>query len=161
MTDESPTEGRILVLDDEPMVTRTLEILLRAESPWETFVFNRVSDAVSSLSEHDYHVVISDFLMPEMDGVKFLSLVRETQPFASRILLTGYADKQNAIRSINEANLFHYIEKPWDNDALLLVLRNGVERSRLLSSLDDKVRMLAERDQSLETLRSGLLKTIL
>lgn len=161
MTDENPKEGRILVLDDEPMVTRTLEILLRAESPWEPFAFNRVSEAVTSLSERDYHVVISDFLMPEMDGVKFLSHVRDAQPFASRILLTGYADKQNAIRSINEANLFHYIEKPWDNDALLLVLRNAVERSRLLSSLNDKVRLLAESDRSLESLRAGLLKTIL
>lgn len=161
MTDESPGEGRILVLDDEPMVTRTLEILLKAESPWKPFVFNRVGEAMDSLRSRDYQVIVSDFLMPEMDGVKFLTMAREAQPFASRVLLTGYADKQNAIRSINEANLFHYIEKPWDNDSLLMILRNAVERSRLLSTLDDKVRLLAESDRSLENLRAGLLKTIL
>ena len=161
MTEEAPVEGHVLVLDDEPMVTKILDSLLRLESPWEPFVFNRASEALASLETRRYHAVVSDFLMPEMDGVQFLSRVRQEQPFASRILLTGYADKQNAIRSINEAGLFHYVEKPWDNDNLLLVVRNGVERAVLLSSLDEKVRELAERDESLAKLRAGLMRSIL
>lgn len=156
-----PEQGQILVLDDDPLVTQVLDTLLKLESPWTTFTFNRPSVALESLEQDTYDAIISDFLMPEMDGIQFLKRARELQPFTSRILLTGYADKQNAIRSINEVGLYHYIEKPWDNAALLLVLRNAVERSRLARELDDKMRRLAESDRSLEELRSRLIKAIL
>lgn len=159
--DGPPNEGNILILDDEPLVTRTLDALLKVESPWEVTVYNRVHEAVASLEENRYQAVISDFLMPEMDGIQFLALVKEKLPFASRILLTGYADKRNAIRSINEVGLFHYIEKPWENADLLLIVRNAVERSHLLEMLDEKVKTLAENDRSVEDLRDRLLKTIL
>ena len=117
--------------------------------------------ALASLEERTYDAGISDFLMPEMDGLRFLKKVREIQPFASRILLTGYADKRNAIRSINEVGLYHYIEKPWDNDYLILHLRNALERAQLLRELDDQTRVLAERDEAFAELRARLLKAIL
>ena len=153
--------GTILILDDDEIVTRTLEAVLKLETSWGVHLFNRPSDALASLKERTYHAVVSDFLMPEMDGVKFLRQVKEAQPVASRILLTGYADKQNAIRSINEVGLYHYLEKPWENDALLMVLRNGLERAKLFLELDDKMEKLAEKDRSLEQMRSRLLKAIL
>lgn len=153
--------GNILVLDDDPIVTKTLEAVLGLEPAWNAFLFNRPSDALASLDQHVYHAVVSDFLMPEMDGVKFLGQVKEAQPVASRILLTGYADKQNAIRSINEVGLYQYLEKPWDNDALLIVLRNAIERAKLLIELDERMRKLTEKDRSLEQMRSRLLKAIL
>jgi DNA-binding NtrC family response regulator len=157
---EAMAGGSVLVLDDEPLVTRSLEGLLKMETPWTVFAFNRPQDAAESLAERAYDAAIADFLMPEMDGLAFLKCVRDSQPFASRILLTGYADKGNAIRSINEVGLFQYVEKPWDNDALLLVIRNAVERARTLRRVDDLVRQIAERDRSLEGLRAGLLKAI-
>ena len=79
----------------------------------------------------------------------------------SRILITGYADKQNAIRSINEAGLYHFIEKPWDNDSLLLILRNAMERATMLDELNARMEQLAKQDRSLEDLRGRLLKAIL
>ena len=151
----------ILVLDDEPLITQTLETLLREEGSWNVAAFNNPIEAEASLPEHDYRVVISDFLMPEMDGIKFLKRVRQAQPTASRILLTGYADKQNAIRSINEVGLYHYIEKPWDNEQLLLIVRNGIERAGLIEELHEKMRLMTEQDQSLDDLRDRLFKAIL
>ena len=64
-------------------------------------------------------------------GVEFLLKVKELQPEAIRILLTAYADKENAIRAINEVGLYQYVEKPWDNDALLLLIRNGLLHGKL------------------------------
>ncbi|MHC4991471.1 MAG: response regulator [Planctomycetota bacterium] len=151
----------LMVLDDDPIVTRSIEALLKAESPWNVATFNRPSAALAALDERTYHAVISDFLMPEMDGIHFLKQVRALQPSASRILLTGYADKRNAIRSINEAGLYHYIEKPWDNDALMIVLRNALERASLIQQLDERMKRLAETDRSLEEMRARLLKAIL
>ena len=154
-------QAHLLVLDDDPIVTRSLEALLRAETEWEVVAFNRPSAALEALDAQTFQAVVSDFLMPELDGIRFLKRVKEAQPSASRILLTGYADKKNAIRSINEVGLYHYLEKPWDNDDLLLVLRNAVERALLVQELDAKMRSLSEKDQSLEQMRASLLKAIL
>ncbi|MCA9798437.1 MAG: response regulator, partial [Cyanobacteria bacterium HKST-UBA04] len=87
-------------------------------------------------------VVISDFLMPQMKGIEFLKRVRAQCPDATLILLTGYADKENAIQAINEAGIYRYIEKPWDNEALKITIRNGLERTRLLVRLRDKIEAL-------------------
>jgi CheY-like chemotaxis protein len=77
-------------------------------------------------------------MMPGMDGITFLRSRRELRPLTTRILLTGYADKENAIRAINEAGLYYYLEKPWDNEQLKLVIRNGIERSALFNELDSR-----------------------
>ena len=89
-------------------------------------------------------VVISDFLMPDMNGLQFLSAVREMYPELPRILLTGYADKENAIRAINEVSLFQYLEKPWDNEQLKLVLKNAIESKSLREHLHMKIKELDE-----------------
>ncbi len=157
---ETP-KGRILVLDDDPIVTRSIRQLLQEEGFDNVSTFTDPHRALDSLTDSEYHVVLTDFLMPEMDGIKVLRRVKENQPLASRIILTGYADKQNAIRSINEVGLYHYIEKPWDNESLVLVLRNAVERSHLLRQLDTQMRELSERNGDLEDLRARLFKAIL
>jgi len=154
-------DHRILVLDDDPTVTRALHALIQLETSWTVDAFNDPREALGSLDEQAYHAIVSDFLMPEMDGIKFLRKVRELQPGASRIMLTGYADKANAIRSINEVGLYQYIEKPWENDELLLVLRNAVERASLVAELNERMRELGERDRNLEAIRARLLKAIL
>jgi len=96
-----------------------------------------------------------------MDGITFLGLVREQRPQATRILLTGYADQQNAIRAINEVGLYHYLEKPWNNDHLRLVVRNGVERSVLISELDARVAALEASNRDLEDLRRRIVQAFL
>lgn len=154
-------QGRILVLDDDPMVTTTLESLIEEETSWTVAVFNRAQPALEAVGEDAFDAVVSDYMMPGVDGITFLRQVKEVRPAASRILLTGYADKANAIRSINEVGLYHYIEKPWDNEHLLLVLRNALERANLISQLDEKMRALVEGDRSMEELRAKLLKAIL
>lgn len=158
-TDDAP--ATVLLLDDDSMVTSALEGLLLDETEFEVVAFNDPAAALETAAAREVDAVVSDFLMPGMDGLTFLHQMREIRPFAARILLTGYADKRNAIRSINEVGLYHYLEKPWDNDQLLLVVRNAVERTRLLQRTDEVVRQLAERDRSLNDLRSRLLKAIL
>jgi sigma-B regulation protein RsbU (phosphoserine phosphatase) len=77
-----------------------------------------------------------------------------------RILLTGFADKQNAIRALNEAGVYQYLEKPWDNDQLMIVLRNAMQEKGLRQQLTVKISALdrlviehndlAERQRGLE-----------
>ena len=128
---------RILVVDDEAMVTRTLEGVLRMDGRLECVAANHPRKGLELLETERFDVILSDFIMPELDGLAFLAKAREIQPEASRILLTGYADKESAIRSINEIGLYQYIEKPWDNQQLLMILHNAAERTNLLRRLEN------------------------
>ena len=80
--------------------------------------------------------------MPKMNGLEFLSKANELYPEVSKILLTGYADKENAIRAINEVGLYKYITKPWDNDDLILNIKNGIEEAIRKRELSIKKKMI-------------------
>jgi len=148
-----PMQGRVLVVDDEAMVTENLEMLLRMESSLEPVSFNSPALALGYLKDQSVDAIISDFIMPEMNGLDLLAQAKEIQPATSRVLLTGYADKESAVRAINEIGLFHYLEKPWDNEFVLMVVRNAVERSQLLRQLRDK-------DHSLEEFRERVWRML-
>jgi FixJ family two-component response regulator len=79
----------------------------------------------------------------------------------SRVLLTGHADKQSAIQAINRVALFQYLEKPWDNAQLLLVVESGAERARLFRDLREKVDELDSAHASLKNVQRRLLQAFL
>ena len=79
------------------------------------------------IKENDIDLIISDVVMPEMNGVEFLAQVKKLKPSITLILLTGYADKENAIRAINEVQLYKYIEKPWDNNNLISYINDCIK----------------------------------
>ncbi len=97
--------------------------------------------------------------MPEMDGISFLAKVRDMKPEVTRIILTGYADKENAIKAINDVGLFQYIEKPWDNDDLLIIIRNGIEKQLLMKKLQEKIGEINQAYGELQGLHRELVKT--
>ncbi len=142
--------GKIVVVDDEKIVTSAFATLLKVEGFSDAHFFNNPNEALEFLRNNTPDLVISDFLMPEMNGLEFLSKVKNLYPEVSKILLTGYADKENAIRAINEIGLYRYIEKPWSNDDLIINIKNGIERSYLLSQLRQKIEELEIAHEELE-----------
>ena len=100
--------GKIAIIDDENMVTKTLKTLLKIEGFSNVDTFNNPDHALESIKDNPYDLIISDFIMPDMNGIEFLSKAKEIQPDTTQILLTGYADKENAIRAINEVGIFQY-----------------------------------------------------
>jgi response regulator RpfG family c-di-GMP phosphodiesterase len=151
----------VAVVDDEPMVTTALRAFLELETPYRVVCFGSPRAALDALVQTPVQVVIADFMMPEMDGIEFLRRVRECCPFATRILLTGYADKANAIRAINEVGLYYFLEKPWSNEQLELIVRNGVERSDLFSDLDARVSALEAANRDLTQMRQRLIRAFM
>lgn len=143
-------KGMIVVVDDEKIVTFAFKTLLKVEGFSNAHFFNNPKDAIEFLRDNQPDLIISDFLMPEMNGLEFLSEVKKLYPEVSKILLTGYADKENAIRAINEIGLYRYIEKPWNNDDLIINIKNGIERSYLLSELHKKISELECAKKELE-----------
>ena len=142
--------GKIVVVDDEKIVTSAFKTLLKVEGFNNAHFFNNPKEALEFLASNIPDLVISDFLMPEMNGLEFLSEVKKMYPEVSKILLTGYADKENAIKAINEIGLYRYIEKPWNNDDLIINIKNGIERSYLLSELRKKISELEDAKKELE-----------
>lgn len=148
--------SKIVVVDDDKIVTSTLKTLFKLEGFSDAHYFNDPKEAVEFLKLEKPDLILSDFLMPEMNGFEFLSTAKGIYPDVSMILLTGYADKENAIRAINEIGLYKYIEKPWDNDDLVMNIKNGVERSYLVSQLKEKIEQLEEAKVQLERYSHGL-----
>lgn len=152
----SPTT--VMIVDDEPMVLTSLSTYLELETEYHVVTFTSGDAALAHIAGASVDVIISDFLMPGMDGIAFLTRAREVAPDVPRIILTGYADKENAIKAINQVGLFHYIEKPWDNDDLLLIIRNALEKRRLMLQLSEKIDEIAQAQADLAGLRQEILK---
>lgn len=150
----------VMIVDDEEMVTSSLSSFLQLETDYRVLTYHSPLAALRDLHQKPIDLIISDFLMPEMNGLRFLSEVKKMYPEITRILLTGYADKENAIKAINEVGLFQYIEKPWDNESLKLIIRNGLANKGLREILQAKIHeldeLLLERDTLVQ--RNDLLR---
>lgn len=134
----------IMIVDDELMITKTLSVLLKLKTKKNVITYNTPKEALECelLRSNQIDVIISDFIMPGMNGIEFLLEVKKLAPTTETILLTGYADKQNAIRSINEVGVYYYLEKPWNNEELVKIVTNAMDKKLLAEQLKTKMHEL-------------------
>jgi response regulator RpfG family c-di-GMP phosphodiesterase len=115
----------ILCVDDEERILRSLRMLFR--SRYEVLATTSGQEALQLLRGRPVHALISDQRMPEMLGVDLLRQARDVSPATMRLLLTGYSDQQAIIGSINEGEIFRFIEKPWQPQHLLDLVEQAVQ----------------------------------
>jgi DNA-binding NtrC family response regulator len=151
----------VLIVDDEDMVITSLRAYLRLETEYHVEGITDPEAAVRFLENNAVDVVVSDYLMPKMNGIQLLARAKQLQPEAARILLTGHADKQSAIQAINDVGLYQYLEKPWENAQFLLVIQSGIERTQLLRNLRDKITQLDTAHSNLKDVQTRLLRAFL
>lgn len=121
---------RILFVDDEQRVLNGLERLIqRQRQPWDVSFASSGEAALALLRRDRYDVIVSDMRMPGMDGVRLLEEVRVRYPHVARIILTGYADLEAALRAVRVAH--QYLIKPCDTKTL----SSAVERAYALQSV--------------------------
>jgi serine phosphatase RsbU (regulator of sigma subunit) len=137
-------QSTILIVDDEDIVITSLKSFLILETDYQIITKLSPDEALEFLDKNQVDLVISDFLMPKMNGVEFLSRVKKIFPEVPLILLTGYADKDNAIKAINDVGIFQYVEKPWDNNQLLMIIKNGLSNKGLKETLGFKLKELEQ-----------------
>jgi len=157
--DNSNKKQTILIVDDEEMVLTSLSSFLSLETDYQIKTFTSAKKALEFIKKNDVGLVVSDYLMPEMDGITFLAKVKEIKPQVPRIILTGYADKENAIKAINDVGLFQYIEKPWNNEDILIIFRNGLEKQKLIKRLEEKIKEINKAYGDLQNLQREIVKT--
>jgi len=151
--------GNLVIVDDEEMVLTSIRSFLMLETEYNVNPFLSAEEALVYIRGNEVDLVISDYLMPEMDGIRFLGEVKAIKPEITRIILTGYADKENAIKAINDVGLFQYIEKPWDNEDLRIIIRNGLDKKKLVRQLQDKIEQINKAYSELQTIQQEVLKT--
>lgn len=137
---------RILFVDDESNVLNAIKRQLTNKFCIDTATAPQ--EALKAVSQNGlYAVVVSDLRMPVMDGIQFLSKVRDISPDTIRMMLTGNADMDTAIKAINEGSVFRFLTKPCTEDELINVLNNGLKQYRLVT---------AEKELLEKTLRGGI-----
>ncbi len=114
----------VLFVDDEERILRSLRMLFRGR--YEVLTTTSGHEALKMVRERRVHVVVSDQRMPLMLGVDLLRRVREISPVTMRLLLTGYSDLTAIVASVNESEIFRFIEKPWQAPYLLDVVEQAV-----------------------------------
>ncbi|MBU1424759.1 MAG: response regulator [Gammaproteobacteria bacterium] len=115
---------KVLLVDDESNVLNALRREL--DEYFEIEAFDRPAEALEQSKKIKFDLVIADYLMPDMNGIEFLKQFRQLQPDASLILLSGEADINALIRSINETHVYRYIAKPWNKAELLSSIRQAL-----------------------------------
>jgi len=120
----------LLAVDDEPNVLAALRRLLRTTG-WRILTAGHAEEALALLATQPVDAVLSDMRMPGMDGVQFLENVSQGWPRTARLLLTGQADLGSTIAAINRGGLHRYITKPWNDDELVLTLRQFAQGQQL------------------------------
>ena len=155
------SDATLVIVDDEEMVLASLRSFLELETEYNIQSFTSPDDALDYAENGTVDVVVSDFLMPKLNGIELLGRFSTIHPHAPRILLTGYADKESAIKAINDIGLFQYIEKPWDNSNFLIVLRNALERRFLVKTLQEKIAEIDKAQGKLSGLQNDILRTFI
>lgn len=134
----------IMYVDDEPMNLTVLEAALPSE--WDIRTYDNPLKALDEIAKVDPWIVISDQKMPGMNGVSFLEIVKKTNPFAIRVLVTGYSDEDLVVDSVRKAQISDYIRKPWDVDDLEHRVRKLVDTYLLEKENREKTLLIEKKN---------------
>ena len=147
---------RILFVDDEEPILRALRRLMRRHD-YDCWFASSGQEGLEIMEREAIDLVISDMRMPEMDGATFLAEVRRRWPFSVRFLMTGYADMSATIDALNMGGINRYVSKPWDDDALIEAIEQGLrirklerQKKRLIDQTREQNRELQQLNEELE-----------
>ncbi len=131
----------ILIVDDDQNIASSLKRSLIDED-YEIVYAQSGEEGLQKLAAYNIQLIISDESMPGMTGTELLSMVKDKYPDIVRIMLTGKASIESAMKAVNQGEIFRFFTKPWDDVELKLSIRHGLERyeyeeerRRLLSTI--------------------------
>ena len=145
----------LLFVDDEPSILSSLKRLFRQHG-YQIFTAEGGEAGLAVLEKEPIDLVISDMRMPVMDGAHFLEQARLRWPETIRLLLTGYADMESTIAAINKGQIYRYINKPWDDHEIVLIVREALERRRLEQENGRLNSVVEAQNAELRMLNAGL-----
>lgn len=145
----------ILCVDDEPNIHSALRRIFNMAGLTVQVALS-AADALKLMAENEFHVVITDMHMPEMNGTEFLAQVRTHWPKIIRLMLTGTTDATTAVEAINKGEIYRYLSKPWNNDEVVSVVREAIEKYALIEERDQLLELTQQQNLKLSNLVNTL-----
>lgn len=151
----NPISRKILFVDDEYLLLEGIKRQLRRE--FDLHFATSGQAGLQTLAEHGpFAVVVSDYNMPEMDGIEFLNAVYRVQPQTVLVMLTGRAELDVAVNALHNAHISRFLNKPCQKQLLQETLNDGLEQYRLRMSEQLLKAQLQQANQELNFLNTGL-----
>ncbi len=159
--------SRIMIVDDEESILKALRRVLRLAPcvygnksfSLEVEAFSSPAEALERARHETFDLFISDFRMPEMDGIEFLKGAKALQPDAARLILSGYADLNALLRAVNEVGIERFIGKPWNDYELMSASGQALAHRELANlvrlEMGDKTAEQVEAER-LEAIEPGI-----
>jgi len=149
----------ILVIDDDKAVLRVLQHLLEYES-YEVYTAINAVEGLKLLENNAIDLIIADYSMPQMDGVEFFKIVKDAYPETIRFMLTGKAGYDEAVRAINNGEVYRFINKPFDPVELKAMIQFALENKREIDITAQKTERLARMMEESNELLRDIAKTL-
>ncbi|ADL54869.1 EAL domain-containing protein [Gallionella capsiferriformans] len=131
MMADNKSEKILLLVDDEENVLLSLKRILRREG-YQILTATSAEEGLEIMAKHQVNVVLSDQRMPGMSGVEFLRRVKTMHPNVVRMILSGYTEIGTLTDAINKGEIYQFITKPWENEALTAMIREAFVRYEIL-----------------------------
>lgn len=134
------SKERILVVDDEKRICDSIRLLLQRKD-YEVFVANNGEAALELLNKEPIDLVITDLMMPKIDGFALLEQVQKSYPHTLVIVITGYSSMRSSIEALR-SGAYDYLVKPFDLDILSLSVEKALDKIRMRRMHDDFISMM-------------------
>lgn len=144
----------ILLVDDEAHVISALKRAL-SEEDYEVAGAGGGEEALKLMAERRFKVVVSDEMMPGMDGAAFLAAVKERYPETVRMMLTGHASIEATMRAVNRGEIYRFFVKPWDELELKQAIRSALEKYDLEDENRRLLRTIKRQSQEFKYLEKN------
>lgn len=144
-------QHKVLIVDDEPIITDLLKDALSRE-PYGILSASSAEEALPILDREKLDVVISDEKMPGMSGSEFLAVVRQKYPDTIRMILTGHASLDSAIRAINEGEVYRFFTKPCNMFDLAMTIRQAIKLNDLMKESRRLLKIVKRQSALIESL---------
>jgi len=152
----------LLIVDDDKNLLSSIKRTLKKDG-YDLYFATDAKAALKRLDLTNVDMVISDYHMPGMDGVTFLQQVKESHPHILTIMMTGIEDVKVAERAINNAGVYKFIVKPWENEDFRVTIRRALESLAVVRERDMLLQKVKARDTAIEKLEKdfpGISKVV-
>lgn len=131
----------IMIVDDEEYILKAMQRILRSCEEFRIECFLSPEEALRRCHISVFDVILSDYRMPGMNGVEFLSAARVLQPDSARLILSAHVDAEAIMNAINQAGISRFLVKPWNSEELMEAVyeaarkRKELQENRVLSDM--------------------------